>query len=121
LAATFTFSPKPQVNAAQLNMGDMYGGPIAEEEVDFKTECEVYITDGKVEVYYKGQQLQQDVDYWVNKLEQKFLKQSVQGVDGDLNTYDVVTYYSISGKGKFKGGVNKTTTEIKTIYERNTR
>ena len=62
--------------------------------------------------------MKQDKDYWVNVLEQKFLIQSIEGVDGNLNTYKVVTYYTISGKGEYVGVVNKTLNSQKTLYER---
>jgi hypothetical protein len=116
LAITLSFAPKKEAKASQQNI-DHYGGTI-EKELKSIEDCEITITNGVVNVFYKGEKLVENKDYWVNALEQKFLVQSIEGVDGYLNTYDVVTYYSISGKGDFVGGQNKTTQTKKTLYER---
>lgn len=116
LAVALSVAPKKEAKAAHQNI-DHYGGTI-EKEAKSIEDCEITITDGVVKVVYEGQELVEDKDYWVNALEQKFLLQSVEGVDGCLNTYEVVTYYSISGKGDFTGGQNKTTKTTKTLYER---
>lgn len=121
LAVAFAFTPNKSAKAAQLNIND-YGGTIEKEEQEPEIkdirECDITITDGVVKVVANGKELKKDKDYWVNVLEQKFLIQSIAGVDGNLNTYDVVTYYTISGKGEYVGTVNKTLNSKKTLYER---
>ena len=84
--------------------------------IDFERECIVSIENKNVSVYYQNRLLTRDLDYWYNEISQAKLIQSVPAAGGKyLNTYDVTTYYTISGKGKFDGSVTKKlkTTEVK--------
>ncbi len=75
--------------------------------VDIERECIVNITNGVPEVYYNGQLLIKDKDYWYTSLRQYFLQESTPSGNGYLNEYKVVDYYTIGGKGKFGGTVDK--------------
>ncbi len=85
--------------------------------VDFKKECIVSVNNGIVEVYYKGQLLRNETDYWYTVMTQDLLQKSVPTGDGYLNTYKSTTYYTINGKGKFGGSIVKTTTKTDTKFE----
>lgn len=85
--------------------------------IDFDEQCTVIIENGVVEVYYKGALLKNKVDYSYSTMKQSFLKQSVPAGNGYLNTYDVFQYYTVAGKGKFTGMVQKTIKSQETKFE----
>ena len=76
--------------------------------IDFKKNCIVSINNGVVEVYYNGQLLRNEFDYWYTVMKQDLLQQSVPAGNGYLNTYKSTTYYTINGKGKFDGILSRT-------------
>ena len=57
--------------------------------IDFRTECDVVITNkNEVVVYYQGKKLDEK-NYYVNVLKQEFLKSTIETPNGNLNTYEV--------------------------------
>lgn len=85
--------------------------------IDFRTECDVVITNkNEVVVYYQGKKLDEK-NYYVNVLKQEFLKSTIETPNGNLNTYEVTYYYTVSGKGQFSGAVSKTVTKSEMRYE----
>ncbi|MBE5934552.1 MAG: hypothetical protein E7262_02020 [Lachnospiraceae bacterium] len=74
--------------------------------IDFKNECIASITNGVVQVFYKGKLLTDGKDYYVMHLTQEILEKSQATGNGYLNTYKVTDYYTITGKGKFDGCIS---------------
>ena len=85
--------------------------------IDFKKNFIVSINNGVVEVYYNGQLLRNEFDYWYTVMKQDLLQQSVPAGNGYLNTYKSTTYYTINGKGKFDGSIVKTLVTTETKFE----
>ncbi len=87
--------------------------------IDFKKECIVSIINNKVEVYYKGRLLTEGQDYYYTHMNQELLQDSKPTGVGYLNTYKVTDYYTIVGKEKFEGVINKQIVNTVVKYEEN--
>lgn len=75
--------------------------------IDFKNECIASINNGKVDVYYNGGLLINGKDYYYTHMTQELLEASQPVGNGYVNTYKVIDYYTITGKGKFQGTISK--------------
>ena len=86
--------------------------------IDFKSNCKVILDNSKrIFVYYNGEQLTENKDYSVFSIKQETLVNQVEGVGGNLNTYEVTTYYTVSGKGQFSGSVSLTDVKTEIRFE----
>lgn len=86
--------------------------------IDFKSNCKVILDNSKrIFVYYNGEQLTENKDYSVFSIKQETLVNQVEGVGGNLNTYEVTTYYTVSGKGQLSGSVSLTDVKTEIRFE----
>lgn len=86
--------------------------------IDFKSNCKVILDNSKrIFVYYNGEQLTENKDYSVFSIKQETLVNQVEGVGGNLNTYEVTIYYTVSGKGQFSGSVSLTDVKTEIRFE----
>lgn len=87
--------------------------------IDFKSNCKVILDNSKrISVYYNGQQLTENKDYSVFSIKQETLIDQVPGVGGNLNTYEVTTFYTVSGKGVYSGSVMLTDKKTERRFEK---
>lgn len=87
--------------------------------IDFKSNCKVVLDNSKrIFVYYNGEQLTENKDYSVYSIKQETLIDQVPGNGGNLNTYEVTTFYSVSGKGQFSGSVMLTDKKKEVRFEK---
>ena len=87
--------------------------------IDFKSNCKVILDNSKrINVYYNGQLLTENKDYSVFSIKQETLVDQVPGNGGNLNTYEVTTFYTVSGKAQFSGSVMLTDKKTEVRFER---
>ena len=87
--------------------------------IDFKSNCKVILDNSKrISVYYNGQQLTENKDYSVFSIKQETLIDQVPGVGGNLNTYEVTTFYTVCGKGVYSGSVMLTDKKTERRFEK---
>lgn len=83
--------------------------------VDFKANCKVILDNSKrLYVYYNGKELVENRDYTVFSIKQENLVNSIPSNGRYYNTYEITTYYTVTGKGQFSGSTSFT--DVKTVY-----
>jgi len=84
--------------------------------INIANACTAEVNDGIVRVYKDGTLLPEN-NYSVVDYKQETLVGSIEGPNGELNTYDVTYTYVITGKGQYSGSITLKETKREMRYE----